>query len=264
LSHSNLAGAIVSGANFNNADLSFADTRVALNLDSTDVASLRNTILPDGRINGLDLLAGEELVVRDHDGEPGIFEIFAPPRPPIPITVLDQLAMSNASVLRSTFEADAWDSTISFQPGIPVTLGGTLELDFAAGVNLASQVGRKFVLFDWTGVNPAGKFEVASPYVWDLTNLYTTGEVTLTAIPEPSGVALLYVGLVALAMVHPARDHRTRANRLVPLPTPLAAVRYHRLVRGTTMSRDQNGCRLQRIFATTLLAGVGDVSTRCS
>ena len=29
------------------------------------------------------------------------------------------------------FDADAWDSTISFAPGIPVTLGGTLELTFA-------------------------------------------------------------------------------------------------------------------------------------
>ena len=92
------------------------------------------------------------------------------------------------------FEADAWDSTISFAPGIPVTLGGTLELTFADDVNLASQVGRTFDLFDWTGVNPTGAFAVSSPYVWDLSNLYTTGEVTLTAIPEPSSSVVAQPG----------------------------------------------------------------------
>ena len=76
---------------------------------------------------------------------------------------------------------------------------------FATDVDLASQVGRTFDVFDWTGVNPTGQFQFASPYAWDLTNLYTTGEVTLTAIPEPAGVVLMCVGLVALAMVRLAR-----------------------------------------------------------
>ena len=81
------------------------------------------------------------------------------------------------------FEADAWDSTISFAPGIPVTLGGTLELTFAADVNPASQLGRAFDLFDWTGVTPTGAFAVSSPYRWNLSNLYTTGQVTLASVP---------------------------------------------------------------------------------
>jgi hypothetical protein len=106
--------------------------------------------------------------------------------------------MDPGGTLRMVFEADAWDSTISFAPGIPVTLGGKLELTFAAEVNLASQVGRTFDLFDWTGVNPTGAFAVSSPYAWDLSNLYTTGQVTLTAIPEPFGLALAVVGLVGL------------------------------------------------------------------
>ena len=110
--------------------------------------------------------------------------------PPIPITVDQHLAMGPGGTLRMVFEADAWDSTISFAPGIPVTLGGTLELTFADDVNLASQVGRTFDLFDWTGVNPTGAFAVSSPYAWDLSNLYTTGEVTLTAIPEPRTLLL--------------------------------------------------------------------------
>jgi hypothetical protein len=53
---------------------------------------------------------------------------------------------------------------------------------FADDVNPASQLGRTFDLFDWTGVTPTGTFTVSSPYTWNLSNLYTTGKVTLTAI----------------------------------------------------------------------------------
>jgi hypothetical protein len=91
--------------------------------------------------------------------------------------------MSAGGTLRTEFEADAWNSTISFATGIPVALNGTLELTFAAGTNLASQIGRTFNLFDWAGVSPTGTFAVSSSYTWNLTNLYTTGEVTLQAIP---------------------------------------------------------------------------------
>jgi hypothetical protein len=145
-------------------------------------------ILPDGHIHGFVLTASESFTVRDYDGNPT----------PIPITIDKRLAMEAGGTLRMVFEADAWDSTISFAPGIPVTLGGTLELTFAAAVNLASQLGRSFDLFDWTGVNPTGAFNIFSPYRWNLANLYTTGEVTLTDIPEPSTVALNAVAVIAL------------------------------------------------------------------
>jgi hypothetical protein len=85
------------------------------------------------------------------------------------------------------FEADAWDSTISFAHGIPVTLGGTLELTFAGDVDVADQVGRTFDLFDWTGVSPTGDIAVSSPYPWDLSSLYTTGEVTLSLSGDYNG-----------------------------------------------------------------------------
>src|SRR5262249_50565286 len=54
---------------------------------------------------------------------------------------------------------------------------------FVAGIDLSTQVGRTFDLFDWSGVSPTGAFTVSSPYTWNLSNLYTTGEVTLLAIP---------------------------------------------------------------------------------
>jgi hypothetical protein len=99
--------------------------------------------------------------------------------------------MGPGGTLRMVFETDAWDSTISFAPGIPVTLGRMLELTFADDVGLASQLGRTLDLFDWTGVTPTGEFTISSPSAWDLSNFYTTGEVTLVSVPEPSAMVLL-------------------------------------------------------------------------
>jgi uncharacterized protein YjbI with pentapeptide repeats len=189
-----------------NTDLTGADTRGA-NLTIPSNAATKNLIRPDGHIDGLDLNGRSLLFVRDYDGNPT--PILFPPflslssTPPIPITVDQHLVMAPGGTLRMVFEADAWDSTISFAPGIPVTLGGMLELTFTTDINLASQIGRTFDLFDWTGVTPTGAFAVASPYAWDLSNLYTTGEVTLTAVPEPS--ALLLFGFAATALIAMSR-----------------------------------------------------------
>ena len=66
---------------------------------------------------------------------------------------------------------DCLSNPFSFASGVPVTLGGgTLRLTFAPDVSLASQVGRTFDLFDWTGVTPTGVFSVASPYAWNLSD----------------------------------------------------------------------------------------------
>jgi hypothetical protein len=106
--------------------------------------------------------------------------IYDYPFPAVPITVLEAARVAPGGRLQLVFEADDWNSTISFAPGIPVTLGGTLELTFASDVNLANQVGRTLDIFDWSGVEPAGAFNVSSPYLWDLRGLYSTGEVRLT------------------------------------------------------------------------------------
>jgi uncharacterized protein YjbI with pentapeptide repeats len=178
----NFAGQHLTNANFDSAmlsgaDFSGADVRGAIfsynNNNLTD-ANTTNLIQSNGHIAGLDLTAGATLVVRDYDGG-------------VPIVVEQHLAMDAASALRMVFEADAWNSTVSFAAGIPVTLGGTLELTFAPNVHLASQLGRTIDLFHWTGVSSTGTFAVSSPYTWNLANLYTTGEVTLTAIPGMPG-----------------------------------------------------------------------------
>jgi hypothetical protein len=75
-------------------------------------------------------------------------------------------------------------------------------------VNLASQVGRTFDLFDWTGVAPTGAFDVSSPYHWNLSNLYSTGEITLIAVPEPATVPLLLASGIAVIISRRSRITR--------------------------------------------------------
>jgi len=187
LSGANLADAFFYIASLTGADLSGADARGAEYLSVADAVTA-NMIRPDGSIQGLDLVDGRILAIRDYDGESA----------PLPVHVSDAMAMGTGGVLRMVFDADDWGSLISFDEGIPVALGGTLELTFAPGVDVLSQVGRTLALFDWSGVTPAGTFTVWSPHPWDLSNLYTTGDVTL--LPEPATLALMVVGLGALGL----------------------------------------------------------------
>jgi uncharacterized protein YjbI with pentapeptide repeats len=194
-------------ATLTGADLTAADARGAIIWLTNENAAAANLIRPDGHVDRLELNAGDELVVRDYDGDPtrtsapfsAPFGALAPLQA-VPITVDQRLAVEAGGTLRMIFEADAWDSTISFAPGIPVTLGGKLALTFADTGNLANQIDRTFDLFDWTGVNPTGAFAVSSPYTWDLSNLYTTGEVTLISVPEPVSGLHVTAGLSVLVI----------------------------------------------------------------
>jgi uncharacterized protein YjbI with pentapeptide repeats len=168
------------GANLDGANLSGADTRGAnFYLASLNGANTSNMIQSGGHIAGLDLRGGASLGVRDYDRIPAPHPA---PTGPIPIVVDERLTMDSTSWLILTFDADAWDSTISFAPGVPVALGGTLDLSFASDVNPASQLGRTIDVFDWSGVTPTSAFNVASALSWDLSKLYDTGEVTLIGI----------------------------------------------------------------------------------
>lgn len=184
LSHANLTNANFSGdddspgAKLTDANLTAADARGAnFHRPRMDGALTANLIHSNGRIEALNLTGGASLLVRDYDGNSGPI-----PSGPLPITVDEYFTTDAAGVLRLEIDADPWDSTISFASGIPVTLGGTLELAFDPAVDAAAQIGRTIDLFDWTGVTPIGAFNVSSSHDWDLTNLYTTGEVTLTGL----------------------------------------------------------------------------------
>jgi uncharacterized protein YjbI with pentapeptide repeats len=194
LTRANLSGADARGANFDYAVLNGANTT--------------NLIRPNGHVSGVDLPAGARLIVRDYDGNPAA----VPPTGPVAIVVDQHLEMSPGGTLEIIFDANEWDSRISFAPGIAVTRGGTLELTFAPGVDPATQLGRTIDVFDWARVIPTGTFTIVSPYSWNLSELYITGEITL--VPEPGGVALAILLLPALLRRRPTppRAERLRAE----------------------------------------------------
>jgi uncharacterized protein YjbI with pentapeptide repeats len=205
----------------NRANTSFRDAKLYnVNWNAADLRNLvdwpwpygnyttRNAIGSNGVIYGLDLVSGDFLVVRDYDGHDSrSWDI----RGPLPIRIDSEMIVDAKASLQFLLDSDAWDSTISFQPGIPVSLGGELELAFAAGVDPATQIGRTFDLFDWTGVSPTGTFNVVSDYAWDTSQLYTSGEVTL--IPEPTTLAiLLAAALLALSSLSRLAGNRRSRN----------------------------------------------------
>ena len=194
LMHVECWGSTLSGAN-----LTGADARKASNFDITG-ATITNLIRPDGTVHGLDLTGGGKLVVCNYIYNTNDADDIVP----IAVHVQNAMAMDASGVLDLVFDENAWNSTISFDAGIDVTLGGILKLEFEDGTDISSLVGTTFHVFDWTGVKPEGKFNVESDYAWNLDALYTTGEITL--VPEPSGVVLAVLGTVAAIFWRRMRD----------------------------------------------------------
>jgi uncharacterized protein YjbI with pentapeptide repeats len=208
LSHANLTNASFNFSyhNLAGADFTGADARGASfqNDDPFRSANTTNFIRANGQILGLDLRAGASLVVRDyHDNPPA-----SPPTAPITIVVQQGMTMDASGTLRLLFDADHWDSTISFAPRIAVTRGGTLDLSFADGVKVDSQWHRTIHLFDWDGVTPTGNFNLNSRYLWDQSALYTSGDVTLAALPGDANEdgAIDFKDLVTVAQHYSMAD----------------------------------------------------------
>jgi probable HAF family extracellular repeat protein len=85
-----------------------------------------------------------------------------------------------------------------------LALGGTLKLVSWAG--FTGQVGQSFDLLDWgsssgsfSSIDASG-LTLADGAVLDLSALYTSGVVSITAVPEPGSWALMLGGLGAAAM----------------------------------------------------------------
>jgi hypothetical protein len=101
------------------------------------------------------------------------------------------------------FHHENWESTISLAGGFVPGLGGTLDLQFAEGVDPRLYIGTTFYLFNWNGQLPAGAHfdQITSlpGFLWDTSQLYSTGNVTLTAVPEPSTLMLSVLAIVLLA-----------------------------------------------------------------
>ena len=180
----NLAGAYFYLSTQTGTDFSFADLRgSSWEPDATTVT--RNAIRPNGEIRGLELATGEVLVIRNLD---------------LGITVTQGMAVGEDATLRFVLDGDVWGSTVFIADGVVPELSGVLELVFAEGVGTAALAGTTFRLFDWNSqLLPGQAFDdiITLPgIVWDTTNLYTTGEITL--IPEPATLLLMALGGLAL------------------------------------------------------------------
>ncbi|MFO0915316.1 MAG: pentapeptide repeat-containing protein [Pirellulales bacterium] len=184
----NLLNVDLDGSTMSGADLTGADLRGARNAVYGS-AILKNTILANGTVSGLNLADGEVIVISDDDGVANPPpQLWTSPRDPLHVMVRQSMTMAPGSFLRLQFDGDPWDdpwgSTIEFQKGIQVDLKGTLELQFAEGVPLVGLSGRKMHIFNWNGISPTGRLSVKGQpgTAWDTSKLYTTGEVTLLGI----------------------------------------------------------------------------------
>jgi len=189
----NLADADFEAANLTDTDLSFADLRGALVLDTVglDVGNRDNTIMPDGQIDGLEMGLDTRLVVRDDE---------------IGVTVEGSMVLAASATLELRIEDTDWGSTISLAAGVVPDLAGTLELGVQPFADLTGLVGTTFRLFDWNGQLPEGerfdRIKTDPGLAWDTSRLYATGEVTLLAVPEPTGLLLASVAgsLIGIGM----------------------------------------------------------------
>ncbi len=177
--NANLINANLGSATLTDANLTGADLRGAQNAVLT-LATTTNTIFPDGTIQGLNLDSNNPtLLVRNYSGSSSI-----------PIHVLQGMSMNPGTSLVFQFDGNPWGSTISFDSGIPVTLGGNIELGVVPGVDPSSLLGQSLQLFNWTGVSPSGQFaqvvsDLPTRYSWNTSALYTVGKVALTISAAP-------------------------------------------------------------------------------
>jgi hypothetical protein len=192
LTSANLSRASLLNANFTNANLTGADLRGASSWSPVANTITHNTIRPDGSMQGLDLLAGETLIIRSNAKA---------------ITVRTSATFDSASLLQFVLD-DAWTSPIGFAPGLNPALNGTLDLEFAADISPGAQIGHYFQLFNWAGVEPTGSFDIVSPYQWGVSDLYTSGSVILEAVPEPPSLTWVAVWLLDLMTRRRRASHK--------------------------------------------------------
>jgi uncharacterized protein YjbI with pentapeptide repeats len=187
-----ITGANLTGANLNSTDFSRSDMRGAIGA-SLSSAITRSTILPDGTIHG-------------NNWENGLGVTFRNTTQNIPVRVVEKWTLDPQVWLNFSLDAQPWKSTISFDPGINVALGGELALSPAEGLDPRSLVGKTYRLFDWSGASRTGTFSKISDNIYgtsyyrlDASRLYTAGEIRFLPVPEPSNIGM--IASVALSLL---------------------------------------------------------------
>ena len=206
LSSWNFAGKNLTDTSFpwttlTDANLTGADARGARDMEYSDAAALDNFVQPDGRVEGLDVAAGESFRVWDFDGVNTDYD--GEPDTMLGITVGEQFAVDADGLLIVGLEDEQWGSTIDFDAGIGVDFGGTLEIELRG--DFLPMPGDQWQLFDFTGVTPMGGFDTyVLPSVangqWDTSHLMSDGVLSFNAVPEPSAILLLAT-LLAVGIV---------------------------------------------------------------
>jgi len=193
----NLQGADFTSATLSKADFTAADMRGVKGSPKLSAAITTNTILSNGHINGLKA-SSVPLVIQNGT----------------PITVDTSAVLSANSTLEFDVTASAtWTSTMGFATGVTPTLGGNLSV-LAAGAR-EDFVGKSFQLFSWptgsaadqgsaaalSGGNVFASITTDPRLIWDLSQLYTTGSVTVTGlgVPEPASLMLMAPVVMLLA-----------------------------------------------------------------
>jgi uncharacterized protein YjbI with pentapeptide repeats len=183
-----LTGSALVGANFTDADLS--DTAFPVNVAQTG-AIFHNTIMPDHSVTGLALGPGEHFVAHQDNFSNAYFIVG--------VDVRQSMSLSAASQLTLVLHDSAPNAAMYIEAGDTVQLGGTLELTLSPAQFNALFVGESFQAFEWNGtLAPGQHFDqiISQPgYTWDTSQLYTTGYVTLTSVPEPSTWLLGALGM---------------------------------------------------------------------
>jgi uncharacterized protein YjbI with pentapeptide repeats len=174
-----------SNCNLTNTNFTLADLRgTGLYANELSASISRNTIMSSGVVNGLNLINGDVLNISNDYSD---------------VKIYDKMVVNEGGSLRFIFDDRMWMATVSMWPYEPtVEIGGTLDLAFADGVDIASLIGTSFKIFEWNGLLADGDMFDSIVYAngtqWDVSGLYTTGEVVLTAVPEPMTIAMFCLG----------------------------------------------------------------------
>lgn len=184
LTDADLSGATFTKANLTKTNLNDADLRGATGITLKKNTLTHDTIQSDGSINGLALGNGETLTIRNNATA---------------VTAKTTATFGAGSTIAFSLQ-DNWTSPMDFANGINPTLGGTIDLDVAPGVDPSTLAGHTFQIFNWnsapTGGNQFASIVTDPSIVWDTTNLYVNGTVTAVSFvgnpaPEPASLGIM-------------------------------------------------------------------------